>query len=208
MDINHGWERSDAQIFWGEIAPCNHVVQIYENEEMFRDMLGSFVTGGFRAGDSVIVIATEEHRKVLSDRIREEGFELFDLILKDQYIVLDAEETLSKFMVAGWPDENLFEHVISGVLHKAKRHNRYHVRAFGEMVALLWRQGMQGATVHLEQLWNNFISKHDFCLFCAYPKSGFTENAHDSMMKICSTHSQLLAGTGKSSNDLFYKTLG
>jgi hypothetical protein len=24
------WENSNVQIFWGEIAPCDHLVQIYE----------------------------------------------------------------------------------------------------------------------------------------------------------------------------------
>lgn len=29
------WEKTNMQVFWGEIAPCDHVVQIYENDEVF-----------------------------------------------------------------------------------------------------------------------------------------------------------------------------
>jgi hypothetical protein len=199
-----GWNKVDAQVFWGEIAPCDHVVQIYENDEVFLNLLGGFVTGGIRAGESVIVIATVAHLKALNERIEKEGFNLFDLMLKHQYIPLDAEETLAKFMINGWPDENLFRHTVTSLIQKAKHHKRHKVRAFGEMVALLWAQGLQGATVHLEHLWNDFMEREEFCLFCAYPKSGFTQNPHDSIKHICGTHSKVIEGMSKS-NDIVFK---
>jgi len=31
IDMHSDWQQSKADIFWGEIAPCDHVVQIYEN---------------------------------------------------------------------------------------------------------------------------------------------------------------------------------
>ncbi len=40
---NNDWTVASEQIFWGEIAPCDHVVQIYENDEAFLDMLKGFV---------------------------------------------------------------------------------------------------------------------------------------------------------------------
>jgi hypothetical protein len=59
---------------------------------------------------------------------------------RSKYIPLDAREVLSKFMVNDWPDENLFNQVINEVIVKAKGNNR-NVRAFGEMVAILWAKG-------------------------------------------------------------------
>ena len=73
-------------------------------------------------------------------------------------------------MINNWPDENLFRLLVIGLLHRAKR-NKRPVRAFGEMVALLWAQGFNGATVQLEHLWNNFCETEAFSLFCAYPRS-------------------------------------
>src|SRR5688500_19228341 len=51
------------------------------------------------------------------------------------------------------------------------------VRAFGEMVAVLWANGHNGATVRLEHLWHAFCQSEAFSLFCAYPKTGFTQDA-------------------------------
>ena len=183
---------SAPDVFWGEIAPCDHVLQIYENDKEFIDILESFVTNGFRSGESVIVIATPEHLRALNQRLRDQEWDLFSLTLQDQYIPLSAEETLGQFMINGWPDENLFYHLLTNLLLRARnRHRR--VRAFGEMVAVLWSQGYSGATVHLEYLWNRYCGSERFSLFCAYPKSGFTEDAKESLTHICACHSKRIA---------------
>ncbi len=52
-------------------------------------------------------------------------------------------------LVNNWPDENLFFEFITTLLKRVQQNNRK-VRAFGEMVAVLWEQGFNGATVQLE----------------------------------------------------------
>jgi hypothetical protein len=202
-----GWTKASNQVFWGEIAPCDHVVQIYENDEVFLDLLTGFVSGGVNVDDAVIVIATDSHLKGLEDRLVLLGYDVQKLIRNTQYIPLDAEKTLSKFVVNGWPDETLFNHVVSELIGKAKQGDRQ-VRAFGEMVALLWAKGQIGATVRLEHLWNMFCENEAFCLFCAYPKSGFTQDASESVMHICGAHSKMVAGVGGGvMTDLLYKNV-
>ena len=200
------WQQSRTDIFWGEIAPCDHVVQIYENDGVFLDALAGFVGGGINSGDSTIVIATEPHLNALKDRLIGYGVYVDALISEDRYIPLDAEKTLEKFMVNGWPDEDLFNQLVTKLLQKARRNNR-RVRAFGEMVALLWAQGHNGATVQLEHLWNNFCETEAFCLFCAYPKSGFTQDINDSIMNICGSHSKMIAGSEKQLTEVFYRSI-
>jgi hypothetical protein len=206
LHLTNDWIQAPSKVFWGEIAPCEHVVQIYENDVVFLDLLNGFVGGGIDAGDSVVVIATAEHLEGLNNRLHEKGFNVGELIKTNQYIPLDAEQALSLFMVNGWPDENLFMHLVSEIIAKAKSGNRQ-VRAFGEMVAILWAEGHVGATVRLEQLWNKFCKSEAFCLFCAYPKSGFTQDASESVMHICGAHSKMVAGVGNSHPDIFYKSI-
>ncbi|HYG18207.1 MAG TPA: MEDS domain-containing protein [Ohtaekwangia sp.] len=202
-----GWSTASTQVFWGEIAPCEHVVQIYENDDVFLDLLGGFVSGGVNMGEAVIVIATTSHLEGLETRLESLGLNVLSLRSNNQYIPLDAAETLSRFMVNGWPDENLFNHVVSELIVKAKEDGRQ-VRAFGEMVAMLWAKGQVGATVRLEQLWNKFCENEAFCLFCAYPESGFTQDASESLMHICGAHSRMIAGVGKGvMKELLYKDI-
>jgi hypothetical protein len=186
-------KKNQIDVFWGEIAPCEHLVQIYEEDEVFLDTVEGFVAGGIQSGDSVIAIATKAHLAALEDRLKERGIDLDEATALDRYIPLNAEQTLSKFIVAGWPDEDLFQQVISELLARARKNGK-RVRAFGEMVAVLWSRGHNSATVRLEHLWHHFCQKEAFSLFCAYPKCGFTKDADASMQEICAAHSRLVPG--------------
>jgi hypothetical protein len=201
---NEEWAASSNEVFWGEIAPCEHVVQIYENDESFLDLLTGFVGDGINGSECAVVIATAAHLTALEQRLAALGHSVPSLISQVQYIPLDAEETLSKFMVNDWPDENLFNKVITEVIVKARGNNRK-VRAFGEMVAILWAKGQVGATVRLEHLWNKFCENEAFSLFCAYPESGFTQDAAESVMHICSAHTKMITSVAKGKADVFYK---
>lgn len=206
MEKNNRWEISETDIFWGEIAPCDHVVQIYETDAIFLDALTGFVGGGIKSNDCVIVIGTQVHLKALNERLASYGIKVNDLIKEERYIPLDAEQTLSKFMVNNWPDEGLFIQTVSELLEKA--HKRYRrVRAFGEMVALLWAKGYNGATVQLEHLWNRFCENASFCLFCAYPKTGLTDDLNTSFQHICGVHSKMIKGSDKSLKEVHYSCI-
>lgn len=204
MIKENNWLKSNIQDFWGEIAPCDHLLQIYDNDLVFLSSLEGFAGSGFLAGDSVIIIATTAHINALNERLIHQGFDLNKLINEKKYIPLDAEKTLSKFMINNWPDEVLFVDFVRGLMKTAKQNNRK-VRAFGEMVALLWAKGNNGATVRLEYLWNEFCAKEGFCLFCAYPKTGFTQSATDSLQHICSAHSKIISGETGASTEIIYK---
>jgi len=183
--------RSAADVFWGEVAPCDHLLQIYEDESVFMDTLEGFIGGGLRAGDSAIIIATSAHIAALEERLKSAGLDLDAARLQDQYISLDAEKTLERFIADGWPDDQLFIDVITGIIARARKNDRK-VRAFGEMVAILWGRGDQAATVRLEHLWHKLCEAEAFSVFCAYPKVGFTQNASESLSEICATHTRIL----------------
>jgi hypothetical protein len=197
------WKRINADIFWGEIAPCEHVVQIYENDGVFLDALSGFVGGGINAGDCVIVIATAKHLEALESRLFSYGVRTDTLVQDDRYIPLDAAEVLSRCMVDGWPDEALFVQTVTSIINRGQCRKR-RIRAFGEMVALLWAQGLNGATVHLEFLWNKFCEARELCLFCAYPKTGFTMDINESIMTICGCHSKMIGGAEKQLTEILY----
>ena len=203
---NLQWKKTGADIFWGEIAPCDHVVQIYENDGIFLDALTGFVGGGINGGECVIVIATENHLNALNSRLRDYGISIDTLINDDRYIPVVAEEVLSMFMVDEWPDEKLFMQTISSLLIRGQSKGRQ-IRAFGEMVALLWAKGMNGATVRLEYLWNKYCEQHEFCLFCAYPKTGFTQDINESIMNICSCHTKMIGGNEKQLTEVVYANI-
>lgn len=177
---------------WGEIAPSEHLVQIYQEDGAVLDSLESYVIGGLRSGDGVVVVATANHIVDLENRLQAQDIDLASARRSNQFIALDAEECLYKFMVGDWPDTALFDQLVMSVLNRAGQGGR-RVRVFGEMVAVLWAQGFSGATIRLEQLWEQACRRESFSLLCAYPRAGFTNDAQESIREICAAHSKVLA---------------
>ena len=172
---------------WSEMSASEHFVQFYESEVFLLDSLSGFIDTGLSAGDACIVIATKAHRERLEERLKAKGLDLIAAHMRGEYIALDAVETLSKFMVDGLPDPQRFLEIIGSVIRQAGE-GRLHVRAFGEMVALLWEEGNQAGAIHLEELWNDLARIHSFSLFCAYPMHGFGKAAHGTPFTEIGTH--------------------
>jgi len=200
------WNAATPNMFWAEMAPTEHIVQIYDSDEAFLNLLESFVTDGFASGDCVVIIATGVHNDLLNQRLVMSGIDISALIADDRYIPLDADQTLAEFMVNGWPDATLFHQTIGRIIKRARAKN-CRLRAFGEMVALLWSSGLTGATLHLENLWNRICETEAFCLLCAYPKSGFEQDMASSMHTICCTHSKMISGEYHTKKQILYKRI-
>lgn len=192
------WLSSNTTFFWGEIAPTSHVLQLYESDEAFLNLLEGFVVEGIKGADAVIVICTEDHLKSLDARLIECGLDMKTLQEDNQYIPVNADVTLSGFMINGKPDLHRFEKMIKGLMNRAQKNGRK-IRAFGEMVAILWEQGNIEATMTLEHLWNDYLKKDSFCLYCAYPANGFTQKSYKFLTDICCSHALMVrAGSSKS----------
>ena len=199
------WEKSNIQVFWGEIAPCDHLVQIYENDKIFLDTLEGFAGTGFLANESVIIIATSNHLSALNSRLVAQGFNLDALAATGQYFPIDVNDVFPKILINDWLDEKRFDSFVSNLINRAKKDNRK-VRTFGELVAVLWAQGHCGVTVQMEHLWHQLYHKYTFTLYCAYPKVGFTQSAKDSIDTICKKHSKIIDGQSRPATDIYYKT--
>lgn len=172
-----------------EPAAPEHIAHFYEDDWQLLSHLSAFVAKGLNAGESAIVIATPEHEIALRFWLLEAGVDVPWALAEDRYITLDAEETLSKFMVNGWPDGQLFANLVGQLMNRAVGDGRRRTRAFGEMIALLWARGQAGAAVRLEDLWNQFSRSYSFPLLCAYPIAGFVRGPLSFLGEICGAHS-------------------
>ena len=170
----------------------DHLVQFYEQESVLIDAVAPFIGGALSEGEAGIVIATKSHLAALEDRWRGEGLDLAQARAEGRYFPLDAAETLSAFMVGGTPDMKRFQHTIKPLVQRASRAGR-RVRAFGEMVVLLWQQGNGSAAIQLEQLWNDLLKERPFSLLCAYPLQVFRGgHQRKDFVQVCQEHSRVI----------------
>jgi signal transduction histidine kinase len=151
-----------------------HVVRYYEDDAALVDEIGQFVTAGLATGEPAIIIATPTHRDGLERRLTAHRVNVADARRAGRYVPLDAAETLARITIDGWPDPVRFGEIVGGtVARAAAAGSTPQVRAFGEMVALLWAEGRRDAAVRLEELWNELAKSHSFSLVCAYPIAAF-----------------------------------
>lgn len=167
-------------------APHDHVVHVYTEDAHLMTELGSFITQGFSQDDSVVIVATAPHRAAITKALYSGSQRGTDTL-----VILDAADTLQKFMIDGVPDPDLFESVIGGIVDAAASRGRP-VRAFGEMVAVLWEQGNVTGALALEGLWNDLTATRQFFLMCAYPSSSFDGGSLHEMNSVCQLHSELV----------------
>ena len=177
---------------WSEMSDTEHFVQFYDTDAFLLNSLGGFIGTALKAGHGAIAVATQAHRDGLEEILRQNGLDVVTASNSGLFVSLDAAETLSKFMVDGLPHPERFTEVIGGLIAKT-RNGRPHLRAFGEMVALLWADGNYPAAIRLEELWNDLQKTHHFSLFCAYPMKSFEgQEFVESHQVVCSAHSRII----------------
>lgn len=171
-----------------------HDVQFYEGDEFLVNVVANFLADGIRAGQPHIVIATESHRRDFAQALRSLGYETDELFSGREVVWLDARQTLGAFMEGGMPSRELFMATVGNVFERVLDKRTYLVvRAYGEMVDLLWKDGNVEGAIALEELWNELAIKYSFSLLCAYSMGSFFKETHtESFRRICSQHSHTL----------------
>src|SRR4051794_25805297 len=177
---------------WKDMGKSEHFVQFYEHDTFLLESIVGFISAGLQQGEAAVVIATREHLKQLEQHLSNNGLELEKARALGLYYPLDASETLSRVMLKGLPDPGRFKKAVESVVAEATRGGRG-LRAFGEMVALLWEDGKPEAAIQLEALWNDLGKKYCFALFCAYPLAGFSAEANSQpFTHICNAHTRVI----------------
>lgn len=169
-----------------------HAVHFYDHDHQVVDTLTTLVEEGLSRGERVVLIATAEHADELDRSALVRGVSLSEGRLDGRIVVLDAARSLAAFMVDGAPDPDLFRLSVGGVIADAGADGTP-VRAFGEMVALLWDQGNVAGALRLEELWNQLAETHAFSLLCAYPQSALDRATLGDVDRVCGLHGDVHA---------------
>lgn len=176
---------------WRDFHACDHWLQVYGKDDDLIDALVNFVCEAERARDAMVVIATPRHRQDLTRQLVARGVDVNLALAEGRLRVFDADATLSRFLVGDHIDAQVFEAVVGDIVERARTSGR-RVRAFGEMVGLLWERGQRNAMLQLEQLWHVFCQRRDLALFCAYPRRGFGPQHSPILGEICAVHTRVV----------------
>ncbi|HEX2566209.1 MAG TPA: MEDS domain-containing protein [Burkholderiales bacterium] len=174
-------------------AAGDHIVQVYQDEAFLCEAVAHYVGAGLKAGEAAVIIARAEHLRLFGRALGASGAAPESAAAQGRLVLLDAAETLSRFMRNGAPQREAFDACV-GSLIAGLRAKYAKVRAYGEMVDLLWQDGERDAALQLEELWNQLAHRQDFSLFCAYFMDPLDAGAYGggALECVCRAHTHLI----------------
>ena len=177
-----------------EYLDGGHVVQFYGHEEELADRVTGYLLGALQHDGVAVVIATAAHRRAFEGRLTRAGVDLAAAARAGTYRTLDAGDTVRALTTGGQLDRGAFDRVIGSLIADAGQGERP-VRAYGEMVALLWDAGLVNDAVQLEEMWGSLGLSHSFSLFCSYPARSVTGDGHlEAFAEVCRLHGSVVGG--------------
>jgi len=175
-------------------GPRDHIVQLYQDQEFLNRAVCRFAAGAIANGEGVILVPTAAHWEAFRPRLEAEGVDVKAAQNKGQLTVVDADETLPRFMCDAMPDAPVFLGLAAEVIAGARGENRYpKVRWWGEMVNILWEQGNVAASMSLEDQFHRLAHQHDIAIFCSFVMDNFKSEVHSRMLpRLGTNHSHLI----------------
>jgi CheY-like chemotaxis protein len=167
-----------------------HAVCFYEDVPSLARTVGSFIGAGLAIDQPAVLIARRAHGDAIVEQMSAMALDPRKRMEQGELVMLDADEMLSRFMVDGMPDRSRFEDTIGPIMDVAAGSGQRSVRAYGEMVDLLWNDH-KAAAVSLEVLWNQLVAQRKLSLLCGYRLEGI--GCLDESKMICDQHSHVVA---------------
>jgi hypothetical protein len=169
----------------------DHIVQVYQDEASLVASIAEYVGHALERDEAAIVIATPEHSQALLSALGGRRVDVVEAVQRRQLVLLDAEATLARFVKGGQPQWTPFHEVVGGAIAEARLRFPV-VRAYGEMVDILWRRGDRETAIRLEEFWNDLAGLQTFSLFCTYYLDNLDSRAYADLNCICKVHSHLI----------------
>jgi hypothetical protein len=176
-----------------EFPQHHHAVKFYSDQASLCATVAGFLSEGLNAGEPALVIATRPHSEAICAHLSGRSIDCPNALKDGSLILLDADEMLSLVMVDGMPDAGLFERNIGVFIQQLLAERPIVIRAYGEMVDVLWKSHMPDAAIALELLWNKLALKYRFALLCGYAMGNFYKQSKQ-MVDVCAQHSHVVEG--------------
>lgn len=157
-------------------ASADHQVSFYSDDSVLTSTVATFLAPGFAARQGLIAIGTPEHLTAIEERLRSSGHDIDGARSSGQYVSMDAQWALEQLTTHGMPTAERFNAVLGPHIKRASEQYGS-VRAFGEIVSLLWGDGRRQAALRLEELWNEALGYHPLALVCGYNVRSFNDAA-------------------------------
>ncbi len=168
-----------------------HIIRICPNIMRQAEILTSYINEGLLNNEGVIVVARPSLRKIVLSKLDGLGFDSQAIRNQGQVKFFDAEFLLTNILIDGVIEEQPFLNLI-GIPVEDAQSKFGKVRAFGEMVDILWQRDHHDMAMQLEDLWEDLCAKQNLQFLCTYLLDNFDPYNYDSALEKIYKHPKYL----------------
>lgn len=177
---------------------CAHALEFHRpGERGIGRSAGRFLAGALRAHGAALAIATARTGSDILAELTRLGVDTLAAIEEQRLVVLDSADTVSRFTRDNVVDAAQFASTVGQTVRAAhQRAAGAPLRAYGDMVGVLWLRRERDAAIELERLWNALQRELGFALFCGYPIDVFGPDfCGDEIAQVLEEHTHMMPGT-------------
>jgi hypothetical protein len=174
----------------------HHAVQFYVDDEALCKIVAGFLVEGLLAGQPAIIIATATHAGAIIGQLAARQVDVKKAGAAGQLIVLDVADVLKDLMVGDLPGQRAFDEVVGRSIDQLiEKYPAGSVRAYGEIVDVLWKRGQPEAAIRLELMWNQLVAARGLALLCGYSMGSFYKQG-ERFEEVCRLHTRSVGVEG------------
>ena len=185
--------------FAGSPSPARqrHLLEFYSDETIFFQRVAEAVYIGLANGERVFLFLSLAGLNYVGKALIARGVNLSRAMEQKKCIFLCVERVIPLLTLRGWSDSEAFETFFGHSLEfsaACAREEGARVIVFSDLTATLLKQG-HGQTVaaHIEEIWNNLVSRHSCTVYCecSLAHLGCKED-RKTLSHICGEHSKVI----------------
>ncbi len=174
------------------VAGASHTVQFHGNDDQFVNDVSELVGTTLRSGEPVVIVASDETRMRVAQRLQARHMNLALFAEQGQYVEQDSALALSHVMQHGKPERRR----LVDMMHRLDRLRlagpngpQKRLTIFGDMTVALCRNGQFEAALEIERIWHELTQSLPFLTICSYPAECFQHaGGRDQLSRLCAEH--------------------
>jgi DNA-binding NarL/FixJ family response regulator len=176
----------------GPLVSRDHGVIFYDETRSLSKTVAQFIAEGLAAEQAALVVATQAHNAAIMEQLTAMALDPETRIAQGHLVVFDAPTLLGRLLIDDMPSLRLMNEEVAPVVERVTGGYTRVVRAYGEMVDLLWSSHREAAALALETEWNRLAAPRPFPLLCGYARAGVAHAG--SYRTICEQHTHVVSG--------------
>jgi anti-sigma regulatory factor (Ser/Thr protein kinase) len=176
-----------------------HAAHLYDDAPELVERVAGYLGAAIANGGVALIAATGDRLDAFERALTARRIDVPAARSDGRLMSVDAEDVRRRLVETGSMDASVFASLVGNLVRDHRRPGRP-THVYGEIVALLWRDGLIAEAIELEALWNTLAQDIPFSLLCGYP-THLVDDAplREELDRVCALHT---AVTGRSGDDV------